>query len=169
MELWDLYNADRKPLHRTHQRGTPLTVGEYHMVVSIWTVNHANEILLTLRDAQKEWCPNKWENTGGSVMAGETSLQAAVRELREETGLQAVEKDLMQIRTRQTDFEWIDSYLLCRDASLSDLILQPGETVDAKWITVSVFEEMARQDLIADASVQEFVLCKSKILAGMEK
>lgn len=169
MELWDLYNADRKPLHRTHQRGIPLKVGEYHMVVSIWTVNHAHEILLTLRDAQKKWCPNKWENTGGSVMAGETSLQAAVRELREETGLQAVEKDLMQIRTRQTDFEWIDSYLLCQDASLSDLILQPGETVDAKWVTVPVFEEMARQDLIADASVQEFVLCKSKILAGMEK
>ena len=27
MELWDLYDKDRTPLHRTHPRGTPLPEG----------------------------------------------------------------------------------------------------------------------------------------------
>lgn len=169
MELWDLYNADRKPLHRTHQRGTPLNAGEYHIGVGIWTVNHAHKILLTLRDSRKRWCPDMWEKTSGAVLAGETSMQGAVRELREETGIIVSEEELTKIRSYQTDFQLIDLYLLCRDASLSDLILQPGETVDAKWVTVSVFEEMARQGLIAEPIAEEFALCKCDILAGMEK
>lgn len=51
------------------------------MVVEVWTVNSEKNILVTLRYASKEIYPNKWENSGGSALAGETSKQAAVREL----------------------------------------------------------------------------------------
>ena len=44
---------------------------------------------MTLRDKAKPVYPNCWENTGGAVLAGETSLEGALRELREETGLAA--------------------------------------------------------------------------------
>ena len=54
MELWDLFDSARNPLGKTRLRGTPGTPGEYHIVVSIWTVNSHGNILLTLRDSSKE-------------------------------------------------------------------------------------------------------------------
>ena len=89
MELWDLFDAGRRPLVRTHPRGTPCAAGEYHIVVSVWTLDSRDNFLLTLRDPAKESYPNTWENTGGSALAGETSRAAAVRELAEETGILA--------------------------------------------------------------------------------
>ena len=87
MELWDLYDEHRAPLGRTHQRGLPLAPGEYHLAVIVVIVNSRGEVLLTRRSPEKAVCPGWWENTGGAVQAGETSRQAILRELEEETGL----------------------------------------------------------------------------------
>ena len=89
MELWDLYDKDRRPLGRTHQRGLPVPPGAYHLAVIVVILNPKGEVLLTRRAPEKDACPGWWENTGGSVLAGETSLEAITRELREETGLAA--------------------------------------------------------------------------------
>ena len=71
MELWDLYDAHRRPLNRTHVRGEPLSPGEFHLVAEVCTVNRKGELLLTLRSGEKQKYPNLWECTGGSVLAGE--------------------------------------------------------------------------------------------------
>lgn len=89
MELWDLYDKDRRPLGRTHQRGLPVPPGAYHLAVIVVILNPKGEVLLTRRAPEKDACPGWWENTGGSVLTGETSLEAITRELREETGLAA--------------------------------------------------------------------------------
>ena len=81
MESCDLFDEERNPLFRTRLRGTLCLPGEFHVVVYIWTVDSRGNILLTLRDSVKESYPDHWENTGGSVLAGETSIHAAVREL----------------------------------------------------------------------------------------
>ena len=76
MELWDLYDKDRRPLGRTHQRGLPVPPGAYHLAVIVVILNPKGEVLLTRRAPEKDACPGWWENTGGSVLAGETSLEA---------------------------------------------------------------------------------------------
>lgn len=50
--------------------------------------DHDGRVLLQLRDqnAQTYW-PGKWGFIGGGIEAGETILQAALREIEEETGL----------------------------------------------------------------------------------
>ena len=86
-ELWDLYNIDRRPLNRTIQRGEALPEGTYHLAVGIAVFNTKGDILLTQRAQVKNQYPGCWEIPGGCAQAGETSLEAACRELREETGI----------------------------------------------------------------------------------
>lgn len=38
-ELWDLYTENRISLNKKHVRGIPISKGEYHIVVDIWTIN----------------------------------------------------------------------------------------------------------------------------------
>ena len=141
-ELWDLYDADRNPLGRTHVRGGEMNAGEYHIVVSIWTINSDNKILLTLRSPDKEPFPNKWECTGGSAIAGETSIKAAKRELYEETGISAQPEELTLIDSETGNTAFFDVYVLRREVELSALTFQQGETTDARWATMAELEAL---------------------------
>ena len=95
MELWDLLDKDRTPLGITHPRGRqyPMPPHTYHTVVSVFTVDIHNRLLLTLRASTKGMYPGYWEFTGGSGVSGEDSLTSAHRELWEETGLELYEID----------------------------------------------------------------------------
>ncbi len=50
-------------------------------------VNKDNRILLLKRGPNAPWEPNKWSLVGGGVEDGETSKEAVLREIKEETGL----------------------------------------------------------------------------------
>ena len=156
MELWDLYDGDRRPLGRTHVRGVPCPPGAYHLVVTVWTVNSRGDILLTLRDPTKESFPNTWENTGGSALAGETSLRAAVRELLEETGIAAAEEEHVLLGSQIARDSLYDHYLLRRDVALDELRLQPGETIGAKWVTLVELDAMRRDRTLAVPIGEQF-------------
>ena len=89
MELWDIYDRQRRTTGRFHVRGTPMGRGEYHLTAFVWVFNRQRELLLTRRAPEKEHYANCWAATGGAALVGETSLQTVRRELREETGLSA--------------------------------------------------------------------------------
>lgn len=148
-EFWDLYDEDRRPLHRLHIRGRRLRPGTYHLAVGIWTVNDRNEILLTLRAPEKPDWPNRWENTAGSVLAGEDTATAAVRELREETGLLVKKEDLVFLGAERSGNTIGDCYIVRKTVELSDLKLQPGETCDARLVTLETLDDMIRNGLVA--------------------
>ncbi len=149
MELWDLYDENRRPLGQTMARGEPVEAGCFHQTVEIWTINTNRKILLTLRDPDKPEYPNLWECTGGSVLAGESSLDAAVRELFEETGIAVQKSELTLILSRRKGECFCDSYLLLNQPVPQLLRLQPGETVDARWVSMPQLEEMLEAGLIA--------------------
>lgn len=145
MELWDIYDAERRPLNKTHVRGNPMREGEYHVSVFVWVFNGAGQVLMTKRSPEKQNSPNLWALTGGAVLAGETSLQAIRRELREETGICAGEEEFSLLKTvRVAERSYFsDVYCLKKDVALSDIVLQEGETCDAKWVSRAEFEHMA--------------------------
>ena len=156
MELWDLFDSARSPLGKTRLRGTPGSPGEYHIVVSIWTVDSAGHILLTLRDSTKESYPDRWENTGGSALAGETSRQAAARELMEETGIVAGENELIRLGEQVVRDSFVDHYLLRRDVPIGDIRLQEGETADARWVMLSQLDAMITDLSLAKPIGEQF-------------
>lgn len=158
MELWDVYDENRRPLHRTHVRGVPMRRGEYHLVVFVWIFNSRGQTLLTKRSPEKKIYPNIWSPTGGAVQAGETSLHAIARELREETGIDAQESDfsfLTSVRVNSRSY-FSDIYLLQKDVPLSEIVLQEGETCDAKWVNKAEFEAMIAAHEIAPPDVARY-------------
>lgn len=159
-ELWDLYDRNRIPLGRTHIRGEKLGKGEFHIVVNILSVNGDGKILITKRHSDKPF-GGKWEISGGSAVAGETSVQGAVRELFEETGLKAKEDELDYCGTivRTPSGCLHDFYLYKGDFSEKDIVLQEGETVDFRLAAPEALYEMAR-----DGEFLDFVYNRIKAL-----
>ena len=89
MEFWDIYDANKQPTGRTMKRNDwCLKNGEYHLTVLGVVGRPDGKYLITKRVMTKAWAPGWWEVSGGGVQAGETSIQAAVRECSEETGLE---------------------------------------------------------------------------------
>lgn len=143
MEFFDLYSVNRQPLGRRVLRGAPIPHGEYHIVVQVMTINSNGEILLTQRVPEKT-SGGKWECSGGCAVSGETSREAAVRELFEETGIRADEDELGLEWSLTTDSMLRDFYILVKDVPLSAMRLQSIEVCAAKWVSFERLCEMAR-------------------------
>lgn len=86
MEIWDLYDENRQIIGE-HIRGEELPDNGYHLVVHIWIRNSKGQFLIAQRSASREQNPLMWECQGGSVLKGETSIQGALREVKEEVGI----------------------------------------------------------------------------------
>jgi 8-oxo-dGTP pyrophosphatase MutT (NUDIX family) len=144
-EIWDLYDAERKKTGLFHRRGEPLPLGFYHLVVKVWIVNQRGEFLITRRDLNRPMA-GLWEYQGGSALAGEDSLTAALREAKEETGLTLPPDGGEMFHTRFADNGSIyDSWLFRFEYDLSEIVLQDGETVDAKKATFAEIEELMKR------------------------
>ena len=87
MEKWDLYTKDRVKTGRSHIRGDELPEGLFHLVVHVWLKNSEGRYLISQRSADRPTFPLMWETTGGSVLMGEDSLTGAIREAKEELGI----------------------------------------------------------------------------------
>lgn len=150
-EFWDIYDKDRNKTGRLVQRGVDkLKEGEYHIVVTAVILNSKNEILITQRASFKTF-PLMWECNGGSILAGETSLQGIIREVKEEVGVEFKEEDAVFLKTLERscvppDFK--DMWLFRKDIDDSEITLPDGEAVSFKWVTIDVFEEMFKNNEI---------------------
>ena len=85
-EIWDLYDEHRHIIG-THVRGQELPADGYHLVVHVWIKNSQNLYLISQRSSSRKTFPLMWECVGGSVLKGENSLQGALREAKEEVGI----------------------------------------------------------------------------------
>lgn len=95
-EVWDLYDSE------DHHKGTfirgngSIPPGLYHKTVEVIPTDMAGTLLLTRRSLSKRMGGGLLEFPAGSVIAGETEKDAAVRELLEETGLRPAKLFFLQ-------------------------------------------------------------------------
>lgn len=164
MEYCDLYDENRNFLNKTILRGEPLPKGCFVVAVSVWTVNSNGELLLTLRAPEKESWPNYWENTGGASLAGESSFAAAVRELREETGISVQENELCFLGTERWQNGFMDVYGCRKDIPIENIVLQPTETAAAQWASFEQTEKMCQSGEIAAPIAERFFALKPILL-----
>ena len=157
MEWNDVYDRDRKLTGRIHKRGTPWGPGEYGMVVCVWVHDGRGNILLTRRAPGQSFA-GTWENSGGAAQAGESSRQAIVRELFEETGIRANAEDFEFLSTTWDRNMFYDHYCLQARVSLDQIRLLPGETDAVRWATFAQIHEMIETKQICSIIAEQFLL-----------
>jgi isopentenyl-diphosphate delta-isomerase len=87
-ELLDIVDMDGNPTGTQYDKATIHTNGLWHRDVHVW-VTDGTHILEQQRTWDKKIMPGAWDvSVGGHVGAGESYLDAAVRETEEELGLQ---------------------------------------------------------------------------------
>ncbi|MBQ8641020.1 MAG: NUDIX domain-containing protein [Clostridia bacterium] len=168
-EYWDICDENGIPTGRIHQKGMPMNPGEYHMSVSVWIRNRKGEYLISRRLPTARHDPNFWEPAGGSAIAGEDSLAAALREVREELGL-TLDPACGTLFRR---YNWphsdgcgmvhICTWVFRSDASLADITLQPEETCDARWASEDEIRVLIREGLFVPYDYLDalFAYCRS--------
>ncbi|QSX07355.1 NUDIX domain-containing protein [Sedimentibacter sp. zth1] len=148
-ELWDLYDKQRNKTNLTLRRGQPILNGLYHLVVSIWVCNSKGQYLMSQRHPEKNY-PEYWECTGGSVLAGETSLQGAIREVKEELGVDLYKYSGKIVKSilREDSQDFYDVWMFDIGEDCPELILQKEEVINAKWMNVSEIDKLYEQGML---------------------
>lgn len=141
MELWDAYNSHGEKLGFELKRGEAIPEGVFHLVAEILVVHMDGTVLLMKRDPNKDVHPGIWEcSAGGSVMKGETFLEGAIRELKEETGISS--SALTPIYQGSNKDCLCQGYLCRVDWPKNQIVLQEGETTEYQWVDGDTFERM---------------------------
>jgi len=156
MEFNDIYDRNRRRTGRLHLRGTRWRRGEYGLIVCVWVYDGNGKILLTRRAPEKSF-PGTWENSGGAAKAGENSLRAICRELYEETGIRAPEEAFELLESRRDRDAFFDFYCLKNNTPVEQIVLQEGETVDAKWATFEEIHQMIKRKEICRVIAKQFL------------
>lgn len=153
-EQIDILNPDGSGAGYARGRTEVHAKGLWHRTVHIWAFDDAGRILFQLRSHLKENNPNLLDTScAGHISAGDDSLHAGLRELREELGVLKRAEDLKYLfeATHENvlndgtyfDNEYYDTYRITLSAvEVAALVPQPGEVDDFVWMTREEFLKM---------------------------
>lgn len=145
MEWLDVYDANGSPTGRVAERSTFLSKGEYFLCTHVILENTNGLFLIQKRSDTKQTRPGQWDITAGAVDTGETSLDGALREAKEEVGL-TLPRDQMQFLFRDHRRSCFhDVWYVKMPFSLEDCVMQESEVQDLRLITGVELEHLVQQ------------------------
>lgn len=156
-EIWDLYDENRELLGKDHVRGEQLPIDGYHLVVHVWIRNSKGEYLIAQRSANRQTYPLMWECVDGSVIKGEDSLQGALREVKEEVGVDLLPKkghvilsDIKKIEFGKVVNKIVDIWLFKYDGEVDLSNATTDEVAQVAWMDRSQIKELFDADMFVD-------------------
>ena len=119
--------------------------GLLHACVHLWIYNSKGEVLLQHRSKLKNLFPSMWDiSVAGGINAGESAKTAAVREAKEEVGLEVLESaldesfkfiDTTDLGNHAGFSESVHVFLYKCDLPISSFVLQESEVDDLKYFS----------------------------------
>lgn len=151
MEYVDLFDENNNPLDVSKEKMQAHEDGNFHRTAHIWIINDNKELLLQKRSASKKSHPNCWDISGaGHIRAGESVLEGAIRELKEELGVTAKEDALEYIATikstkdpKNMEFQYV--YLLKCNRKIDEYIFEDNEVSEVKYVYFEELEKMVEE------------------------
>ena len=156
-EIWDLYDENRELLGKDHVRGEQLPIDGYHLVVHVWIRNSKGEYLIAQRSANRPTFPLVWECVDGSVIKGEDSLQGALREVKEEVGVDLLPEkghvilsDIKKIEFGKVVNKIVDVWLFEYDGEVDLSNATTDEVAQVAWMNRSQIKELFDANMFVD-------------------
>lgn len=120
-----------------------------HNEVAVFIINDKKQVLLQKRSANKRFNPNKWALCAGHVDAGESLESAALRELKEEVGIDIIINDLKPFSEREFTIGDSNShityfYYTKSNLNEKDFIIQKEELSEVKWFDIDEVIDMIK-------------------------
>lgn len=161
-EMLDVLNSDGTPTGETISKKDAHKNGVWHRAAHVWFVNNNKEILLQKRADHIESHPGEYDiSAAGHLTAGDTFIRGALREVKEELGIELEEKELVKIgelscestqhEGKYINKEYNDIYVVKKDIPISDFTIQESEVSLIKYIPIKEFKkwvEEKRNDLV---------------------
>lgn len=148
MEYFDIYDENRIKTGRTIPRGTPLSGEDHRLVVHICIFTPDGQMIIQQRQPFKHGWSNMWDlSAGGSVRAGETSREGALREVSEELGLVLPKNALRKTVTIYSDNVFDDHYTAVYGGGLSGLVLQKEEVQAVRTASADEIKRMIKEGI----------------------
>ena len=149
-EKYDVYTRDGKYLGtKTCTECHELNPGFYHKPAWTWCYNSNGEILVQKRSMRVKNFPGCWDMPcAGHIDAGETAKNGAIRETKEELGVDVNEEDMEFMFEYVEDFTWEigQVFFFKLDKTESELTLQEEEVDEVKWLSFEDFIELLYSD-----------------------
>lgn len=151
MELLDVLdeNGNKKGITKTKEE--IYKNGDWFRSVHIWIINDDKELLLQRRSPNKTTYPNLWAvSVSGHVSAGETSMDAVLREIKEELGIDIIPEQCEYLFTirRQNIFDncinrvYDDNYLVKLNIDVNSAKIQETELNEIKYFNIDNLKTM---------------------------
>ena len=173
-EYLDIWNSEGQPTGETCLKDIAHQKGLFHPTVHVWFYTPAPALLLQKRSLTKETYPGFWDvSVAGHVSAGESIIEGVIREVKEEIGLDILEKDLIPLDVRKNtnrfdngiiDCEFQHVFLAKLEATVSQLTTQATEVDDVRLFSFDELQLCRLQKhtkytiVPADMSYYQFVM-----------
>lgn len=142
-EFFDILNENGEYLNEVQTRHKCHKEGLWHKAIAVFIINSKGQVLLQKRSSNKKMWPNMWDITsGGHVLSGEFGFQAAIRETKEELGVNLDREDITFIgsvisnnkKNDILDKHFNEYYIVNKDIDETKLKLQKEEVSEVKWM-----------------------------------
>lgn len=138
MEMLHIVHPETgEPVGRPVPRSEAIARGAWCRSTNVFVLNSEGQVLCHRRSPTKERLPGAWmTHLGGHVGAGETYETNARKELREEAGIFVGVQQLLPWRTTRIAHArlWAREFVTLVDRDASDLVPQPGEVEEFRWL-----------------------------------
>ena len=120
-----------------------------HNEIAVFIINDNKQVLLQKRSANKRFNPNKWALCAGHVDADESLEVAALRELKEEVGLDVSLESLYsfaesEFTIRESNSHITYFYYVKSNLQESEFIIQEEELSEVKWFNIDDVIDMIK-------------------------
>jgi 8-oxo-dGTP diphosphatase len=179
MEYFEIYDDNGNQTGRIELRSRVHSNGLWHRTVHIW-IYKDNEILFQMRSRHKDSFPGLWDvASAGHIEIGEEPLTAALREIKEELGLEVHANSLKFIDKRQfsltsqngkfinNEITWI--YTHDFRGSLDELTPNPLEVDQLKFFDIVHLQDLLNSQegkntfVPYDSSYYEWILRQIRV------
>lgn len=151
-EFVDILDEFGAPTGEVKLKSEAHSKGLFHPTVHIWFYTQKSELLFQKRAISKKTFPGLWDvSVAGHISAGEKIIDSAIREIKEEIGLDILVENLEKIGIHKciqrhnehlTDCEFHHIFICELTKPLKSLKLQETEVDDIKLVPIEYFEQL---------------------------